>query len=236
VKTVDDVMGEKNSSSGRKPLEKQCMSASSHTSLRCFLLRPFFVITTGSGNAMCPSTVARPCFTEMSDSVVLTTVVVKLISSPAIPEPTLSNPARELTSIPAWFNLWIAFPVTGSRRLEDTAPERLSSPHTNALVVSALNVGTSSWANAVSVNAKTVIVTVSLARISIVLANAELLLFQIAAEGPSIHLRYLEMYAASSPPPARAAMSHTVPTTMAAAMVADDLVSSLFCTSAASAR
>jgi hypothetical protein len=50
---------------------------------------------------------------------------------------TLESP-RELTSIPGWLNLWIALPVTGSRMLDDTAPEGLSCPQTNALAASAL--------------------------------------------------------------------------------------------------
>ena len=108
VKAMDEALGEKNSSFGRNPLEKQCMLASSHTSLRFLLLRPFYVSTTESGKATCPSTLAPPSRTETSDSVVLTMVVAKLSSSTASPEPTLSNPTRELTSTPAWFNLWIA--------------------------------------------------------------------------------------------------------------------------------
>ena len=165
VKTVDDAMGEKNSSFGRKPLEKQCMLASSQTCLRSLLLRPFFVITTESGNATCPSTLARPCLTETSDSVVLTMFVVKLSSSPAAPEPTLSKPAQELTSIPAWFSLWIVLPVTGSRMLDDTAPGCVFSPHTNALVVSVLKMGRSFWANVMIVDARTASVIVSVCRI-----------------------------------------------------------------------
>src|SRR6476660_7346771 len=39
--------------------------------------------------------------------------------------------------------------------LEDTAPERLSSPHTKAFVASVLNVGTSFWENVRSLNART---------------------------------------------------------------------------------
>ena len=74
----------------------------------------------------------------------LTMVVVKFRSSPAAPMPLLSNPARELTSIPAWLSLWIAFPVTGSWMFEDTAPEGVFSPQTNALTASDLNVGRSS--------------------------------------------------------------------------------------------
>src|ERR1700704_5309137 len=49
--------------------------------------------------------------------------------------------------------------------LEDTAPERLSSPHTNAFVASALNVGISFWANVRSVNARTTTNTSSVRRI-----------------------------------------------------------------------
>ena len=79
-------------------------------------------------------------------------------SSPASPIPILSKPAVELTSIPAWWSLKIALPVTGSRQLEDTAPEGLSSPHTNALAASALKVGRSSWANARNANARRTIV------------------------------------------------------------------------------
>jgi hypothetical protein len=165
VKTLDEAIGEKNSSFGRKPFEKQFILASSHTCLRSLRLRPFFVITTVSGEARCPSTLTPPCLTESSDSVVLTMVVVKLSSTPAASEPTLSKPARELTSIPAWFSLWIAFPVSGSRMLEDTTPEWLSSPHTNAFVASVLNVGTSFWANVKSVNARTARVIVSRRRI-----------------------------------------------------------------------
>ena len=97
--------------------------------------------TTGSGIATRPSMLALPWRTDSSDSVLLTTVVVKLSSSPGSLESALSNPARELTSIPPWFNLWIAFPVTGSRTFVETAAAVLSSPQTNALAASVLKTG-----------------------------------------------------------------------------------------------
>jgi hypothetical protein len=165
VNTLDEALGEKKSSFERKPFEKQCILASSHTCSRSFLRRPFFVRTTESGKATCPSTLAPPCRTESSDSVLLIMVVVKLRNSPASPKPILSNPARELTSIPPWFSLWIAFPVTGSRMLEDIAPERSSSPHTNALEASALKVGRSLWANVGKVNTRKADVIASVRRI-----------------------------------------------------------------------
>ena len=49
--------------------------------------------------------------------------------------------------------------------LEDTPPERLSSPYTNAFVASVLSVSTSFWANVKSVNAKTTSNTSSVRRI-----------------------------------------------------------------------
>src|SRR5258708_1352706 len=49
--------------------------------------------------------------------------------------------------------------------LEDTPPERLSSPHTNAFVASVLNMGTSFWANVTSLNPRTTKNTSSVRRI-----------------------------------------------------------------------
>lgn len=77
----------------------------------------------------------------------------------------LLEPCRELTSIPPWFSLWIAVPVTGSRTLEDRAPEWLSSPQTNALTASALKVGRASWAKATNESARKANVSPTVLRI-----------------------------------------------------------------------
>jgi hypothetical protein len=49
--------------------------------------------------------------------------------------------------------------------IEDTAPEGLSSPHTNALAASALKMGGSFWANVINVNPRTASVTARVRRI-----------------------------------------------------------------------
>src|SRR5437762_13823164 len=49
----------------------------------------------------------------------------------------------------------IAFPVSGSWVVEETAPEGESSPHTNALITSAFITGTPSWPDTLGVSAKT---------------------------------------------------------------------------------
>jgi hypothetical protein len=56
-------------------------------------------------------------------------------------------------------------PFTGSRTLEDTAPELFSSPHTKALAASVLKMGISSCARERSVSAKTASVTARVCRI-----------------------------------------------------------------------
>jgi len=89
VKALDEAMGEKTLPS-EESARKAIMLASFH--IFRFSCGPFFVTTTESGKATCPSTLAPPSRTRPQTSVVLTMVVAKLSSSTASPEPTSQIP------------------------------------------------------------------------------------------------------------------------------------------------